>query len=81
MKLQRILRLCRGRKVLFDNRTYDEYKKAEQLKQLLGHVADIGKQNGGITYTDKLRRKIKVIKTVFDICIQYELISRMFCFR
>lgn len=62
MKLQKVLRLCGGRKVLLNNRTDNEEKKAEQLKQLLAHVADVGKQTGGIPYTDKMHRRIKVNK-------------------
>ncbi|CAD5314419.1 unnamed protein product [Arabidopsis thaliana] len=44
--LRRVFRLCGGRKVLFNNITKDENKKAEQLKQLLAHLADVGKQTG-----------------------------------
>ncbi|KAF8105155.1 hypothetical protein N665_0162s0034 [Sinapis alba] len=54
------LRLCGGRKVLFNNRTTDEKKKTEQLKQLMAHVADVGIQTGGIPYTYKMHLKIKV---------------------
>ncbi|CAA7045227.1 unnamed protein product [Microthlaspi erraticum] len=57
--LTRVLRLCGGRKVLFNNRTTDKFKKAEQLKQLLAHVADVGRQNGQKPYTDQMHRQIK----------------------
>jgi GTP-binding protein EngB required for normal cell division len=57
--LTKVLRLCGGRKVLLNNRTEDGVKKAEQLKLLLSHVADVGKQNDGKPYTDKMHRKIK----------------------
>lgn len=57
--LTRVLRLCGGRKVLFDNRTTDKDKKAEQLNQLLAHVANVKRQTGGIPYTDNMYRKIK----------------------
>lgn len=81
IKFQRILRLCGGRKVLFNNKTEDKGKKAVQINQLLAHVADIKKQNYGLPYTDKLRRKIKVIKLFFwvYICIQSGLMSCMLC--
>jgi len=57
--VKKVLRLCGGRKVLLNNRTDDSVKKAEQLKLLLSHVADVGKQNDGKPYTDKMHRKIK----------------------
>lgn len=72
MKFQRVLKLCGGRMVLFNNRTNNKDKKAEQLKQLLAHVADVGKQNGGKPYTDPMHREIKVNKTVCLGCIKYE---------
>lgn len=65
MNFQRVFRLCGGRKVLFDNITKDKNKKAEQLKQLLAHVADVGKQTGGKPYIDHMHRKIKVRKVCF----------------
>ena len=60
IKFQNVLRLCRGRKVLFDNRTMDNDKKAKQFNQLLAHVADVANQTGGKPYTDNMHRKIKV---------------------
>ncbi|CAH2035276.1 unnamed protein product [Thlaspi arvense] len=57
--LTRVLRLCGGRKVLINNRTTDKVKKAEQLKQLLAHIVDVGKQNGQKPYTDQMHRQIK----------------------
>ncbi|OAP14903.1 hypothetical protein AXX17_AT1G34690 [Arabidopsis thaliana] len=57
--LTNVLRLCGQRKVLFDNKTKDTVKKAEQLKQLLAHVADVERQTDGIPYTDNMHRKIK----------------------
>uniref|UniRef100_A0A1J3HRM8 AIG1-type G domain-containing protein n=1 Tax=Noccaea caerulescens TaxID=107243 RepID=A0A1J3HRM8_NOCCA len=57
--LRKVLRLCGGRKVLLDNRTTDDVKKAEQLKQLLDLVAEVGKQNNGQPYTDKMHQKLK----------------------
>ncbi|CAH2035278.1 unnamed protein product [Thlaspi arvense] len=57
--LTRVLRLCGGRKVLFNNRTTNKDKKADQLKQLLAHIADVERQTGGKPYTDNMHRKIK----------------------
>ncbi|CAL9217309.1 unnamed protein product [Arabidopsis halleri] len=45
--LKTVLRLCGGRRVLFNNKTTDEVKKIEQVKQLLAHVEAIEKLNGG----------------------------------
>lgn len=59
MNFQNVLKLCGGRKVLFNNKTKDEGKRTKQLNQLLACVTDIGKQNGGIPFTDKMRRKSK----------------------
>ena len=74
MKFQRALRICRGRKVLFNNRTTDKDKKVKQIKQLLAHVADVRNQNGGKPYTDQMHHQIKVEKVCL-ICNIYELIS------
>uniref|UniRef100_A0A1J3GIG1 AIG1-type G domain-containing protein n=2 Tax=Noccaea caerulescens TaxID=107243 RepID=A0A1J3GIG1_NOCCA len=57
--LMNVLRLCGGRKVLFNNRTTDEVKKVKQLKQLLDHVADVGYQNGHKPYTNQMHCQIK----------------------
>lgn len=73
-KFQRVLRLCGGRKVLFNNMTKDKVKNAKQVKQLLAHVAAIEKNNGGKPYTNQMHRNIKVVN-VSLICIQYESIS------
>ena len=59
---QKALRLCHGRKVVFNNRTTDEEKKAEQITKLLALVADIGEKTGGIPYTYQMHLKIKVKK-------------------
>lgn len=71
---QRVLRLCGGRKVLFNNMTKDKVKNAKQVKQLLAHVAAIEKNNGGKPYSNQMHRNIKVVN-VSLICIQYESIS------
>ncbi|KAG7593818.1 AIG1-type guanine nucleotide-binding (G) domain [Arabidopsis thaliana x Arabidopsis arenosa] len=57
--LTRVLRLCGGRKVLFNNMTKDIVKNAKQVKQLLAHVEAIEKNNGGKPYTNQMHRMIK----------------------
>ncbi|CAH2035280.1 unnamed protein product [Thlaspi arvense] len=57
--LKTVLRLCGGRRVLFDNRTKDECKKVKQVKDLLAHVTAIERSNGGNPFTDEMHRKIK----------------------
>jgi GTP-binding protein EngB required for normal cell division len=57
--LKDIFRLCGHRKVLFYNRTKDEDQKNRQIQQLLDHVADIGRINGGKTFTELMHRQIK----------------------
>lgn len=60
VQFQTVLRLCDGRKALFNNRTMDEGKKAEQVQQFLAHVTKIGERNLGKPFTDEMHRKIKV---------------------
>ncbi|CAA7045229.1 unnamed protein product [Microthlaspi erraticum] len=48
--LKKTLRLCHGRKVLFDNKTKNNGKKANQLKQLVAQMADVENQTGGKPY-------------------------------
>ncbi|CAE5959178.1 unnamed protein product [Arabidopsis arenosa] len=57
--LTRVLRLCGGRKVLFNNMTKDIVKNTKQVKQLLAHVEAIEKNNGGKPYTNQMHRMIK----------------------
>ncbi|XP_052201952.1 immune-associated nucleotide-binding protein 9-like [Diospyros lotus] len=52
--LKEILLLCKNRQVLFDNKTKDEAKKAQQLQELLSLVNIVTAQNGGQPYTDEL---------------------------
>nr|ABK78687.1 GTP binding protein [Brassica rapa] len=58
--LTKVLRICGGRKVLINNKTEDNGKKAEQLKQLTALIEDVGKLNDGKPYSDNMHRKIKV---------------------
>ncbi|EYU18057.1 hypothetical protein MIMGU_mgv1a0236991mg, partial [Erythranthe guttata] len=45
------LRMCGNRRILFDNKTKDEAKKSDQLKQLLVLVDAVVEKNGGKGYT------------------------------
>ncbi|XP_027149926.1 immune-associated nucleotide-binding protein 9-like [Coffea eugenioides] len=54
-----MLKLCGNRRVLFDNRTKNAAKKAEQLKQLLFLVDDVVVKNGGKPYTNELFDEFK----------------------
>ncbi|EEF52958.1 aig1, putative [Ricinus communis] len=57
--LQEILTLCKNRLVLFDNKTKDEFKRAEQVHQLLSLVNLVIAENGGQPYTDELFVELK----------------------
>ncbi|KAG7599153.1 P-loop containing nucleoside triphosphate hydrolase [Arabidopsis suecica] len=56
--LMKVLRFCNGRKVLFNNMTNDEGVKAEQVNQIMVHVAAISKKIN--PYTNDMYRHIKV---------------------
>ncbi|KAG7648387.1 P-loop containing nucleoside triphosphate hydrolase [Arabidopsis thaliana x Arabidopsis arenosa] len=64
--LMRVLRFCNGRKVLFNNMTNDEGVKAEQVNQVMAHVAAISKKNDEKPYTEDMYRNIKV-NTFFSL--------------
>ncbi|KAL7090528.1 hypothetical protein ACP275_12G046500 [Erythranthe tilingii] len=51
--LKETLRMCGNRRILFDNKTKDEAKKSDQLKQLLVLVDAVVEKNGGKRYTKK----------------------------
>ncbi|PHU30078.1 hypothetical protein BC332_02171, partial [Capsicum chinense] len=53
------LAMCKSRLLLFDNRTRDPIKKADQLKELLEQVNLVVEKNGGIPYTNDLFKKLK----------------------
>uniref|UniRef100_A0A5B7C3N3 AIG1-type G domain-containing protein n=1 Tax=Davidia involucrata TaxID=16924 RepID=A0A5B7C3N3_DAVIN len=57
--LKEILLSCENRRVLFDNKTKDENKRAEQFQQLLSLVNMVIAQNGGQPYTDELFVELK----------------------
>lgn len=52
--MQKTLRLCGNRKVLFDNMTEDEVKKSQQLRKLLRLVDTVVENNDGVPYTNEL---------------------------
>lgn len=54
MQLQAILRMCDGRKVLFDNKTKNEVEKLKQVQELMAHVATIYKNNDGNPLTREM---------------------------
>ncbi|KAF9608930.1 hypothetical protein IFM89_012098, partial [Coptis chinensis] len=58
--MQEILKSCKNRVVLFDNKARDESKKDEQLKELLSLVNKVIAENGGKPYTDEFFDKLKV---------------------
>ncbi|KAJ9559748.1 hypothetical protein OSB04_004908 [Centaurea solstitialis] len=54
-----ILRLCGNRFVVFDNKTKDETKKADQVQQLLSLVNMVLEKNGGEPYTNEIFTDLK----------------------
>ncbi|OIT00374.1 putative protein phloem protein 2-like a3 [Nicotiana attenuata] len=58
--LQGTLSMCGERRVLFDNKTKDPKKMAEQLRNLLLHVNLVVEKNGGKPYTSDLFKDLKV---------------------
>ncbi|XP_019249033.1 PREDICTED: immune-associated nucleotide-binding protein 9-like [Nicotiana attenuata] len=57
--LKEILSMCQNRLLLFDNRTKDPIKKAEQVKDLLFQVNLVVNNNGGKPYTNSLFKELK----------------------
>ncbi|KAK4359894.1 hypothetical protein RND71_022123 [Anisodus tanguticus] len=58
---------CGNRQVLFDNKTEDPLKKAEQLRNLLVHVNLVVEKNGGKPYTLGLFKELKVEQKLRDL--------------
>lgn len=52
--------MCGNRQVLFDNKTKDPMKKAEQLRELIFHVNMVVQTNGGKPYMNDLFEEVKV---------------------
>ncbi|KAL3830336.1 hypothetical protein ACJIZ3_019138 [Penstemon smallii] len=57
--LKEILKMCGNRRVLFDNKTKDEVKKSEQLKQLISLVNEVVDKNDGRPFTNELFVELK----------------------
>jgi len=58
--VKEVLKISGNRMVLFDNKTHDEGKKAEQVNKLLSLVDEIKRNNHGQSYTDAMYNEIKV---------------------
>ncbi|KAH0662578.1 hypothetical protein KY284_027509 [Solanum tuberosum] len=58
--LKEALKQCGNRQVLFDNKTHDPLKKADQLRNFLLHVNLVVEKNGGKPYTTYLFKELKV---------------------
>ncbi|KAK4377394.1 hypothetical protein RND71_003690 [Anisodus tanguticus] len=65
--LKETLVKCGNRQVLFDNKTEDPLKKAEQLRNLLEHVNLVVEKNGGKPYTLGLFEELKVEPKLRDL--------------
>ncbi|XP_008786469.1 immune-associated nucleotide-binding protein 9 isoform X2 [Phoenix dactylifera] len=57
--LQNILRLCKKRVMLFDNKTNNEIKRAAQVKQLFFLVDSVVASNGGQPFSDQIFAELK----------------------
>ncbi|KAJ8560185.1 hypothetical protein K7X08_004243 [Anisodus acutangulus] len=60
--LKEVLKMCGNRQVIFDNKTKDQMKKAEQLRELLFHVNMVVQKNGGKPYTNDVIEEVKKMK-------------------
>ncbi|KAI3684576.1 hypothetical protein L6452_33800 [Arctium lappa] len=72
--LKEILCMCGNRFVVFDNRTKDETKKANQVQRLLSLVNMVLEKNGGEPYTNEIftdlkkwSRELEVQKEEFQV--------------
>ncbi|XP_038905539.1 immune-associated nucleotide-binding protein 1-like [Benincasa hispida] len=80
--LKDILAACKGRYVLFDNKTRSGTKKTEQVNKLLDLVKEVIDQNGGQSFThslfltSKFEEKVEVIKSTLEKQIEEEREAR-----
>jgi len=58
--VKEVLKMSGNQMVLFDNKTDDEGKKAEQVNKILSLVDEIKRNNHGQSYTDAMYNEIKV---------------------
>ncbi|XP_068648609.1 immune-associated nucleotide-binding protein 9 [Aristolochia californica] len=61
--LKDILHQCKNRVVLFDNKTKDKAKRAEQVNELMSLVGNVVSENGGIPYSNELFSTLKDKRT------------------
>ncbi|KAK1555072.1 hypothetical protein Q3G72_021555 [Acer saccharum] len=64
--LKNILNLCRNRRVLFDNKTNDKTKKAEQVRELLSLVNMVIAQNLGQPYKYEWFTELKTLRSSYQ---------------
>ncbi|XP_073136045.1 immune-associated nucleotide-binding protein 9-like isoform X2 [Henckelia pumila] len=62
--VKEILKTCDNRCLLFNNRTSDELKKSDQLKNLLFLVNEVVAKNGGKPFTNELFEELKMGSTM-----------------
>jgi len=62
--VQKLFEVCKNRRVVFDNRTKEIHKKAEQLQKLLKLVDEVLEENGGQPYTHVFFEEMKVTFSV-----------------
>uniref|UniRef100_A0A7C9CUS8 AIG1-type G domain-containing protein n=2 Tax=Opuntia streptacantha TaxID=393608 RepID=A0A7C9CUS8_OPUST len=65
--LQKLFEVCKNRRVVFDNRTKEIHKKAEQLQKLLKLVDEVLEENGGQPYTHVFFEEMKKLRHQEDI--------------
>jgi hypothetical protein len=75
--LQKLVKLCADRVVLFENKTKDEVHKKEQLKKLLRAVNSVISNTNGIPFSNKMFSQIKVIKLLLGLL--FFLLSVLHC--
>ncbi|KAL6634562.1 hypothetical protein ACP70R_027233 [Stipagrostis hirtigluma subsp. patula] len=59
--LQKVVKLCKNRVVLFDNKTKDWSLQAKQLEKLLDVVDSVSAANGGKPFSDQMFTRIKEV--------------------
>ncbi|KAI3684584.1 hypothetical protein L6452_33808 [Arctium lappa] len=70
--LKEILRLCGNRCVLFDNRTKDQTKKANQVQNLLSLVNMVLEKNGGEPYTIEAFMELKIDMKFMNMELEFK---------
>ncbi|KAJ0804570.1 putative AIG1-type guanine nucleotide-binding (G) domain-containing protein [Helianthus annuus] len=76
--LKETLRLCRNRYVLFDNKTKDQTKRSNQVKELLLLVNMVSTMNGGKPYTNEIFTEMKVKLVLCHLKFASYVISQNF---